>query len=64
MTVLLVEDDHRISKFLLKGLAENSYRVTLAETGEEAREILNSHDFDGCNASRYRWHPAYRNDKI
>lgn len=46
MTVLLVEDDHRISKFLLKGLAENSYRVTLAETGEEAREILNSHDFD------------------
>ncbi|WP_294298972.1 response regulator transcription factor [uncultured Chryseobacterium sp.] len=46
MTVLLVEDDQRISKFLLKGLAENGYQMTLAETGEEARELLNLHDFD------------------
>lgn len=46
MTVLLVEDDQRISKFLLKGLSENGYQMTLAETGEEARELLNSHDFD------------------
>ncbi len=46
MTVLLVEDDKRISKFLVKGLTETGYQITLAESGEDARELVNTHNFD------------------
>jgi len=40
MNVLLIEDDKRISDFIIKGLEENNFTVHLAETGEIARELL------------------------
>lgn len=36
MHILLVEDDQRISNFIVKGLTEKGYYITLATTGEEA----------------------------
>lgn len=35
MQILLVEDDHRISEFLIKGLEESGHLVTLCVTAEE-----------------------------
>ena len=35
MQVLVIEDDKRISDFLIKGLEENGYIVTLCKTGED-----------------------------
>ncbi len=46
MNVLLVEDDERISRFLVKGLGEAKYQVTLAETGNVARDLVSTYDFD------------------
>lgn len=46
MNILLVEDDERISKFLIKGLGEAGYHVVLAESGEKARDLINTYDFD------------------
>ncbi len=46
MNILLVEDDQRISNFLIKGLSEAGYHIALAESGEKARELLNTYDFD------------------
>ncbi|RZJ63458.1 MAG: response regulator transcription factor, partial [Flavobacterium sp.] len=46
MTVLLIEDDERISDFIVKGLEESNYIVVLARTGEEARDILNQQEWD------------------
>ncbi|HBV15037.1 response regulator transcription factor [Chryseobacterium carnipullorum] len=46
MNILLVEDDQRISNFLIKGLTEAGYNMTLANSGERARELLNTYDFD------------------
>lgn len=46
MNILLVEDDQRISSFLLKGLSEAGYTMTLADSGEKAREIIHTYDFD------------------
>ena len=40
MEVLLIEDDKRISDFLVKGLTENHFSVTLAESAEEARDLV------------------------
>lgn len=40
MEILLVEDDQRISGFLVKGLKENQFSVTLAESAEEARDLV------------------------
>ncbi|GEM69645.1 DNA-binding response regulator [Sphingobacterium mizutaii NBRC 14946 = DSM 11724] len=36
MQVLVVEDDHRISSFLIKGLEENGFLVTLCRNAEDA----------------------------
>ncbi|WP_312697684.1 response regulator transcription factor [Sphingobacterium mizutaii] len=36
MQVLVVEDDHRISSFLIKGLEENGFLVTLCKNAEDA----------------------------
>lgn len=41
MEILLVEDDKRISDFLVKGLSENHFSVTLAESAENAQDLLN-----------------------
>lgn len=46
MNILLVEDDDRISKFLVKGLGEVGYQIVLADSGEKARDFINSYDFD------------------
>jgi two-component system, OmpR family, response regulator len=46
MKILLIEDDSRISDFVLKGLEENGFSVTLAVTGEVAREKITSNNWD------------------
>lgn len=46
MNILLVEDDSRISNFLVKGLSEIGYHITLAESGEIAREMVGLYEFD------------------
>ncbi|WP_114819928.1 response regulator transcription factor [Chryseobacterium sp. KLBC 52] len=46
MNILLVEDDQRISNFLIKGLSEAGYNTTLADSGEKARELIHTYDFD------------------
>lgn len=46
MNILLIEDDERISNFLVKGLFENGHTIKLAQTGEEAREIIKHYQFD------------------
>lgn len=46
MNILLVEDDERISKFLVKGLGEAGYQMVLADSGEKARDLIATYDFD------------------
>lgn len=46
MELLLVEDNKRISEFLVKGLEESGYTVTLAETGVMARSLINQKSWD------------------
>lgn len=46
MTILLVEDDTRISDFIIKGLEENAFQVQLASNGEEAREYIKNFEWD------------------
>jgi DNA-binding response OmpR family regulator len=41
MDILLVEDNRRISEFAVKGLEESGFSVTLAETGADARRLIN-----------------------
>lgn len=38
MQILVVEDDKRISEFLVKGLQENGYSITLCTNGEDVLE--------------------------
>jgi two-component system OmpR family response regulator len=46
MNVLLIEDDKRISEFIIKGLEENNFTVHLAETGEIARDLIQHDTWD------------------
>jgi len=46
MNILLIEDDKRISDFVIKGLEENGFSVSLAVTGEIAREMVSENDWD------------------
>ncbi|SFC39860.1 DNA-binding response regulator, OmpR family, contains REC and winged-helix (wHTH) domain [Parapedobacter composti] len=46
MNILLVEDDSRISDFVIKGLEEAGHAVALAPTAESAREQLQEHVWD------------------
>jgi two-component system, OmpR family, response regulator len=46
MRILLIEDDSRISDFLIKGLEENKFHVSLATTGEVAREMISNEEWD------------------
>ena len=46
MQILLVEDDTRISDFIVKGLEENGFNVQLCVSAEEAREVVFEHSFD------------------
>lgn len=46
MNVLLIEDDKRISEFIVKGLEENNFTVHLSETGEIARDLIQQDIWD------------------
>jgi len=46
LNILLVEDDSRISDFIVKGLKENGMQVQLVASGEEARDLILSTDWD------------------
>jgi len=46
MKVLLIEDDARISDFVVKGLEENGFSVGLAVTGEMARDLITQSKWD------------------
>lgn len=46
MQILFVEDDRRISEFLVKGLEEQGFTVTLSTTGIEARDLIFDNNWD------------------
>ena len=46
MDILLVEDNKRISEFVVKGLIESGYYVTLSENGTEARSLITQKEWD------------------
>lgn len=46
MNILLVEDDKRISDFVIKGLQENGFNVHLSENCVDARKLLFSTQWD------------------
>lgn len=46
MRVLLVEDDARISRFVSKGLRENSFAVDVAADGDNALYQISVNDYD------------------
>lgn len=46
MQILLVEDDRRISSFVVKGLEEMGHQVILVESAEAAREWINVDSLD------------------
>jgi len=46
MGVLLVEDNQRISEFVVKGLDELGYTVVLAGNGNEARSLIGEYKWD------------------
>ena len=45
MDILLVEDNSRISEFMVKGLQENNFSVTLAENGVKGRSLIASKEW-------------------
>lgn len=46
MELLLVEDNSRISEFVVKGLEESGFSVVLAENGIEARTLITQKEWD------------------
>lgn len=46
MDLLLVEDNRRISEFVVKGLEESGFSVVLAENGTDARNFINEREWD------------------
>lgn len=46
MDILLVEDNRRISEFVVKGLDELGFSVVLAENGVGARSLITEHTWD------------------
>ncbi|HTO15367.1 MAG TPA: response regulator transcription factor [Edaphocola sp.] len=46
MNILVIEDDKRISDFLLKGLQEAAHIVNLAGDGNTARSLINENQYD------------------
>jgi len=46
VNILLVEDDKRISEFIVKGLEEKGMHVQLASSGDEARKLILNGDWD------------------
>lgn len=46
MSILLIEDNKRISEFIIKGLSESGYTVCLSEDGMSAKENLENEIWD------------------
>src|SRR5690606_40990638 len=46
MQILVIEDDKRISDFLIKGLEENAYMVTLCKSAEDVLNDFLNIQFD------------------
>ncbi|QIK59094.1 response regulator transcription factor [Dysgonomonas sp. HDW5A] len=46
MELLLVEDNIRISEFIVKGLVESGFSVVLAENGTDARSLISQREWD------------------
>ena len=46
MELLLVEDNSRISEFVVKGLEESGFTVVLADTGTEARRLISQKEWE------------------
>ncbi len=46
MEILLVEDNRRISEFMVKGLEESGFFVVLAENGTDARSLITQKTWD------------------
>ncbi len=46
MELLLVEDNRRISEFVVKGLEESGFTITLAENGTDARDLISQKKWD------------------
>jgi DNA-binding response OmpR family regulator len=46
MDILLVEDNKRISEFLVKGLEESGFSVVLAENGADARTLISQKEWN------------------
>lgn len=46
MELLLVEDNIRISEFMVKGLTESGFSVVLAENGTDARSLISQREWD------------------
>lgn len=44
--ICLVEDEQKVAAFICKGLEEHGYKVTSAEDGLGAKELLQNQDFD------------------
>jgi len=44
--ILLIEDDSRISDFIVKGLQEHGFNINLCTSAEAAKECLEDHAFD------------------
>ncbi|MCC8096323.1 MAG: response regulator transcription factor [Tannerellaceae bacterium] len=46
MNILIVEDNSRISEFVIKGLEESDFSVMLADNGTEARRLIGEKEWD------------------
>jgi len=46
MEILVIEDNRRLSEFLVKGLEESGFAVVLAETGTDARQRIAEKKWD------------------
>lgn len=46
MEILLVEDNSRISEFVIKGLEESGFSVVLADNGSDARTYISQREWD------------------
>ena len=46
MNILVVEDEHRVADFIIRGLRAEGWTAEHADNGEVALEILARHEFD------------------
>ncbi len=46
MELLLVEDNQRISEFMVKGLVESGFSIVLTENGTDARSLISQREWD------------------